>query len=262
MRAMPAMATVSRINVTPIKGTRLGRPAAVELTPLGILGNRRFHFVDERGELASCTDVGALMRLTSAWDAAAETFSVGFPDGTRVAAAADRLGPAHVTDFDGKPVPGRFVEGPVDEAVSAFVGRAMRLVRADAEGDGPDVHRLSLLGLASVADLGARGGRTDLDPAHFRMNLELDGIEPYEEDTWTGRAVRVGGAVIRVLGPVPRCVATTRDPATGEKDFDTLRHIAAYRPLMTEPRGIPFGMYAEVEAPGRVALGDPVGPLD
>jgi hypothetical protein len=31
---------------------------------------------------------------------------------------------------------------------------------------------------------------------------------------------------------------------------------------MTEPRGVPFGMYAEVEEPGRVALGDPVVQLD
>ncbi len=67
--------------------------------------------------------------------------------------------------------------------------------------------------------------------------------------------------MFRVLGQVPRCVATTRDPATGDKDFDTLKHIAAYRPLMAEPRGVPFGMYAEVEVPGRIALGDLVEPL-
>jgi uncharacterized protein YcbX len=94
------------------------------------------------------------------------------------------------------------------------------------------------------------------------MNLELDGCGPHEEDGWAGRAVRLGAAVVRVLGPVPRCVATTRDPATGDKDFDTLRAIAAYRPLMSDPRGVPFGMYAEVERQGRVAPGDPVTPLE
>jgi uncharacterized protein YcbX len=94
------------------------------------------------------------------------------------------------------------------------------------------------------------------------MNLELADTAPYEEDGWEGRAVRVGEAVIRVLGQVPRCVATTRDPGSGTRDFDTLRHIAAYRPLMTAPRGVPFGMYAEVERPGRVAVGDTVVPLE
>ena len=258
---MQPMAHVARFNVTPVKGTRLQHPTSVELTPLGIIGNRRFHFVDVRGELASCTDVGALMRLAAAWDPAQELVRITFPDGAHAEAAADHLGAQHVTDFDGKPVPGRLVDGPINEAVSAFTGQALRLVRADTEGDGPDVHRLSLMGLASVQDLGSRHDRPDLDPLRFRMNLELAGTDPYEEDTWSGLAVRVGDAVIRVLGPVPRCVATTRDPATGEKDFDTLKHISAYRPLMTEPRGIPFGVYAEVERPGRVALGDPVVPL-
>jgi uncharacterized protein YcbX len=200
------------------------------------------------------------MRLTSDWDPATGVIGIGFPDGTHVAQAVDPAAP-HVTDFDGKPVAGRFVPGPIDAAVSAFTGIPLRLVRADHEGDGPDVHRLSLTGLASVADLGARHGRRDLDPRRFRMNLELDGLAPFEEEAWAGRLVRAGGALIRVLGQVPRCVATTRDPLTGDKDFDTLRAIAAYRPLMTEPRGVPFGMYAEVERPGRVALGDPVEAL-
>jgi hypothetical protein len=259
---MPAMATVSRLNVTPVKGTRLLHPVAAELTPLGIIGNRRFHFVDARGELASCTEIGALLRLAAEWDPATERLHISFPDGTHVEAAADRLGGAHATDCVGRPIPGRFVEGPIDDAVSAYAGIALRLVRADVEGDGPDVHRLSLVGLSSVVDLGARHDRPDLDPLRFRMNLELDGLAPFEEESWAGRRVRAGAAVIRVLDQVPRCVATTRDPATGDKDFDTLKHIAAYRPLMTEPRGVPFGMYAEVEVPGRVALGDPVTPLD
>jgi hypothetical protein len=254
------MLTVARLNVTPVKGTRLQHPVSVGLTRLGIPGNRRFHFVDDRGELASCTDVGALMRLEADWDPARERLAITYPDGTRVEQPADDAGAPHVTDFDGKLVPGRFVPGPVDEAVSAFAGRRLRLVRADREGDGPDVHRLSLVGLASVRDLGARHDRPGLDPRRFRMNLELEGGEPFEEDGWTGRQLRVGKAVVAVLGQVPRCVATTRDPATGETDFDTLRHIAAYRPLMTAPRGVPFGMYAEVVSPGRVALGDPVEP--
>lgn len=255
------MIRVARIGITPLKGTRLAHPAAVELTALGIPGNRRFHLVDERGRLFSCTDHGPLMRVGARYDAASGILSLDLPDGTTATARPRDLGARHVTDLYGRPVPGRFVEGPAAEAVSSFVGRPLRLVRADAEGDGPDEHRLSLVSLASVADLGARFGRPDLDSRRFRMNLELEGCGPYEEDAWSGHAVRVGTAVIRVLGQVPRCVATTRDPATGSKDFDTLKAIAAYRAPIAEPRGIPFGMYAEVEVPGRVALGDPVEPL-
>lgn len=252
---------IARLNVTPLKGTALAHPASAELTGTGMSGNRRFHLVDDRGRLFSGGNHGPLVRLRVTFDPAAETLTVNLPDGSGVTAPADRLGAAHVTDFWGRPVPGHFVEGPVDVAISAHAGRPLRLVRDDREGDGPDVHRLSLVSWASVGDLGARNGRPDLDPRRFRMNLELDGCEPYEEDGWGGRLVRVGEAVLRVLGPVPRCVVTTQDPATGRTDFDTLKRIAAYRPLMRDSRGIPFGMYAEVERPGRASVGDPVEPL-
>ncbi len=247
--------------MTPLKGTRLVHPVAVDLTPLGIPGNRRFHLVDQDGALFSCGDFGPLMRLGSTWDTDTGTFRIELPDGVAATSSTRDLGDTHVTDFYGRPVPGRIVEGPAVEAICAVVGRPLRLVCADAEGDGPDEHRLSLVSLASVADLGTRSGRPDLDPRRFRMNFELDRCLPYEEDTWEGRAVRIGTAVVRVLGPVPRCVATTRDPDSGDKDFDTLKRISDYRPLMREPRGVPFGMYAEVERPGRVAVGDEVEPL-
>ncbi len=252
---------VARFNVTPLKGTRLLHPGTVELTRLGIPGNRRFHLVDDGGALFSCGDLGLLMRLEVTWDADAGTLRIELPDGTEAVSSTQDLGTRHVTDFYGRPVPGRFVEGHAAEAIAAFTGRPLRLVCADAEGDGPDVHRLSLVSLASVADLGTRSGRPDLDPRRFRMNLELDGCVPYEEDGWEGSSVRIGDAVVRILGPVPRCVATTRDPDTGDKDFDTLKRISEYRPLMHEPRGVPFGMYAEVERPGLVKVGDVLEPL-
>lgn len=250
---------LARLNVTPVKSTGLQHPASVQLTAAGIPSNRRFHLVDEVGRLFTGADHGPLVRLRSTLDA--DTLSVAFPDGSVVTSASNLLGDRHVTDVWGRPVTGRFLLGPLAEAIGAYASRPLRLVRADIEGDGSDVHRLSLVSLASVRDLGARHDRPDLDSRRFRIDLELDGCDPFEEDTWEGLTVRIGDAVVRVLGPIPRCVVTTQDPATGLKDFDTLKRIAEYRPLMRQPRGIPFGMYAEVEQPGKIAVGDPVEPL-
>jgi MOSC domain-containing protein len=255
------MATLARISVTPIKGTALQHPGAVDLTPLGIPGNRRFHLVDTRGRLFSGGDHGPLVQVQAVFDPGAETLLVAFPGGTVITADAARLAAAHTTDFYGRPVPGRYVEGPLAAAFSAYVGRDVRLVRDDVEGDGPDDHRLTLMSGASVRNLGSRSGRPDLDARRFRMNLELGGCEPFEEDTWEGRLVCAGEAVLRIWGQVPRCVVTTQDPATGLRDFDTLKRIAEFRPPIREPRGIPFGMYAEVEQPGRLAVDDMVSPL-
>lgn len=257
-----AVPTLGRLNATPIKGTSLDHPDAVELTPLGNPWNRRFHLVDDRGRLFTAADSGALMRVRARVGPEGSRLALTLPDGSTVSGPTDRPGAARVTDFYGRPVAGHEVPGPFDAALSEVVGRRVRLIRVDVDGDGSDVHRLSLLSWSSVRSLGARSGRPDLDPRRFRMDLELDGCAPFEEDSWAGRTVRVGAAILAILGPIPRCVVTTLDPATGAKDFDTLKRIAEARPLMTDPRGVPFGMYAEVVEPGRIAVGDPVELLD
>ena len=127
-------------------------------------------------------------------------------------------------------MPGHRIGGPFDDAFSAFVGQPVSLVRTDRDGDGADVFPLTVISLASVAELGRRGGYEGaLDPLRFRINIELDGCEPFEEDTWDGRRVRVGEAVVRIAGQIPRCVVTTQDPRTGLRDWNTLKQIAAFR---------------------------------
>jgi len=89
------------------------------------------------------------------------------------------------------------------------------------------------------------------------MLLEVAGCAPHEEDSWVGRRVRVGDALVEILGPVPRCATTTRDPSTGIRDFDALRAIAAYRGRR-EGKKIDFGVYARALEPGTVRVGDSV----
>ena len=87
--------------------------------------------------------------------------------------------------------------------------------------------------------------------------MELAGADrPHQEDEWLGREVRIGGAVVRVTKRDPRCVITTQDPDTGKRDFPTLHVIKAYRGV--RDGHLDFGIYANVVAPGRVAIGDEV----
>jgi uncharacterized protein YcbX len=88
------------------------------------------------------------------------------------------------------------------------------------------------------------------------MTVEIDGLDPHEEDRWAGRRVRVGGATLLVGEPVPRCVVTTQDPSTGERDFPTLSVIKRYRGAIDGE--LLFGMYASVLEPGDVRVGAPV----
>jgi uncharacterized protein YcbX len=251
------MPVVVRLSVTPVKGTALIHPDRVEISETGIVGNRRHFLIDESGSLVSGSDVGPLVTVRAT--EVEGGLRLAFLDGTVVEADTSALGEAVVTDFYGRPVSGHVLEGPASEAFSAFVRAPMRLVRADRDGDGPDVHALTAVSSASIRDLGARGRHEgDLDGRRFRINIELDGCAPYEEDGWDGLSVRVGDALLRIRGQIPRCIVTTQDPETGKKDWDTLTQIAKYRPRIAGNGGLPFGVYADVEGPGTVAVGDPV----
>jgi hypothetical protein len=230
------------------------------LTEVGIEGNRRFHLADERGRLYSGLAHGPLVQVLA--DLEGSTLTCRFPDGSTIAGSTETLGAAVRTDFFGsRSVSGHVVEGPLADAFSAYVGEPVRLVRADRDGDGPDVFPLTVVTYASIEELGRRGDYPgDLNPLRFRINLELDGTTPFEEDSWDGDLVRCGEAVVRIAGQIPRCAVTAQDPVTGLHDWNTLKQIARFRPLMSG-REVPFGVYATVETPGTVVIGDPVGPV-
>jgi uncharacterized protein YcbX len=252
------MPILARINVTPVKGTALHHAQTALLTEVGIAGNRRFHLVDERGALYSGLAHGPLVQVAA--DVDGDTLLCRFPDGTAISGSTVDLGRPVSTDFYGRTVPGREVEGPFGAAFSSYVGEAVHLIRTDRDGDGPDEFPLTLVSWASVEELGRRGDNPGLDPLRFRINLELDGATPFEEDSWDGGRIQVGEAVLRIEGQIPRCAVTTQDPATGLHDWNTLKQIARIRPLMAT-RQVPFGVYATVETPGRASVGDDATPL-
>ncbi|GIU96884.1 MAG: hypothetical protein KatS3mg013_0687 [Actinomycetota bacterium] len=252
------MPTLARINVTPVKSMALHHPERARVGIAGIEGDRRFFLVDPSGALVTAADAPELLRIRPRYDASRERLALTLPDGSSVADAVDRLGPPLVTDLWGHPLAGRIVEGTLAEAIGSAVGRPLRLARCEPTRSAVDVHPVTLVSSASVARLGADGGAEALDARRFRMTLELDGCAPYEEDGWTGRVLRVGGARLLVGPQVPRCVVTTLNPDTGRKDFPTLTVIARTRTRIEGGGGLPFGMYARVLDPGALRVGDPV----
>lgn len=251
---------VSRLSVTPVKGLALHHPEEATLDEHGVAANRRFYLVREDGRLFSGLQHGPLVRVRAEWDEEADRLSLLFPDGTIVAGEVQLGEPVHTDFWRRRDVPGRVVEGPWAEALSALASRRLRLVKADVPGAAVDVEPVTLVSEESVAELARQAGRDTVDGRRFRMLVDLAGCSPHEEDSWAGRRVRIGAAVLEVGGPVPRCATTTRDPATGVRDFDTLRAIEAYRGRR-DGHDIDFGVYARVVESGRVRVGDAVEPL-
>jgi uncharacterized protein YcbX len=252
------MKRVVRISVSPVKGFRLSHPEQVMLGRDGVVDNRRFFLVGADGQRLRSSLTAWPVRVRAEYDADAEMLRMRFPDGSEIEGDAHGNGAA-VQSTAGTPVAGRVVEGPWGPPLSRLAGHPVRLVRADRPGAGMNapvtlVSDDSLGRLAEVAD------RAHVDSRRFRMLFEVAECEPHEEDTWEGRLFEVGAATIRVGGPVDRCAVTTRDPETGERDLDTLRLLKEYRGQRERDGAVLFGVYATVERPGVVRVGDPVAP--
>ncbi len=257
--ASEAAGRVAWITVAPVKGLALVTRGEVELGPEGVRDNRRFYLVDARGRMVNGKVLGSLVRVVPEWREEAGTLVLRFPDGGVVAGRVE-LGEEVTTDFFGRPVRGRLVEGPWSQALSRYAGRELRLVQADP-GQGPDRGpraSVSLLSTASLEALARAAGVERVDPRRFRMLFGVEGVAAHAEDGWIGCRVRIGEAVVVPRGNVGRCAVTTCNPDTGRRDLDTLRALAAYREGVKTTERLPFGVWGEVAEPGRVRLGDPV----
>jgi uncharacterized protein YcbX len=255
--------TVSRLSVAPVKGMALVHPDDISLEPFGVAANRRFFVVDEDGRRYGQIRNGTLVRIEPSYDEASGALTLRFPDGT-VVDGVSQLGETLVTDFYGRPVHGRVVHGAWSEAISRFAGRQLRLVRSDEPGAGVDrgLGTVMMLSDASLDALARQVNADGVDARRFRMLVGIAGCEPHEEDAWLGRRVRVGEAVVRLHEQVARCAITTQNPRTGVPDLDTLREIKTYRGTReADGKNIDFGVFGEVDVPGRVRVGDAVEPL-
>ena len=164
----------------------------------------------------------------------------------------------HLTIYDGEMI---LVDGMgpgdaarVSAAMSAWyrttTGQSRDLILCRARyPDVPDCD-LSILHLASLRDVESRLGRP-IEPHRLRMNLHLEGDDPpWIERSWVGRRLRLGSALIEVMGMLPRCPAPDADPETGVRTGHLVRDLMAHY-------GHSYvGILARVRSRGHISLGD------
>ena len=126
--------------------------------------------------------------------------------------------------------------------------RPASVVRAGVALTDSDFPSVSVLSLASLADMSARMGM-DLSIHRWRANLWLDGAAPWAEWGWIGQQFRLGDAVLEVVERITRCTATTVNPDTGTVEGNTLAALDAGYGHQD------FGVYARVIEGGEIALG-------
>ncbi|MDX1604604.1 MAG: MOSC domain-containing protein [Candidatus Competibacterales bacterium] len=115
-----------------------------------------------------------------------------------------------------------------------------------------DTFPLSLITTQTIKTLGDMVN-LQLDVRRFRPNIVVDaaGSEPFPEDGWVGRTLRIGGVRMRVDRRDGRCVVITVDPDTSERKPEIFRAVK-------ENREGCLGVYGSTVEPGQVLVGDSV----
>ena len=254
------MPTVTRFSIAPVRSLGLEHPDTISVTELGVAEDRRFFLADDANRLVDRLVVPGLVQIAAHTDPEATTLRLAFPDG-RILEDEVTLGEPIQTPIHGRTGVGHVVVGPWAEALSAFCGHAITLVRCDRPGGTRSGNPTSIASDGSLAEVARQIGIDAVDARRFRMLIELAGAGPHEEDTWIGQRIAIGDAVLTITKPVARCAITTQDPDTGRRDFDVLRTLIAYRGLR-DGKYADFGVLGDVAQPGTIRVGDEARLLD
>src|SRR5467141_2825508 len=114
------MWSLRRLSIAPVKSLGLHHPHEAWLDEAGVAGDRVFLLVDAAGGLFSGADHGPLVQVRADHDREAEMLRLAFPDGRVAEGDAAALGEATATDFYGRMVQGRIVEGPFSDGLSIY----------------------------------------------------------------------------------------------------------------------------------------------
>ena len=270
---------VSDLFVYPVKSLRGHDCKSAKLDARGLMGDRRWMLVDDRGKFLTQRDIPQLAQYRAALDDTG-ALTITAPDG-----AAHTFSPPDPTNR----LPVQVWKDSVDSALAQTVdnmwlteklGRVAMLVFQDHEdarkcapGYAPDQpvsyadgFPVLITNTASLKALNDHIASQDAEPVtmrRFRPNLVVEADTPWAEDMWA--RLQVGACELELVKPCRRCVVTTFDPDTGKrKGEEPLRSLTALRfwrhmtPDGKAEPGVYFGWNAVVRKGGAINHGDSV----
>ncbi len=257
------------LHLYPLKSAAAFSVHQANLDAIGLVGDRRWMLVDPKGRPLTQRDLPRIARVHAipTTDGGLEIVALGMP-ALKFSVPGPEATVLH-TELHGRPARGWLADPVSANWLPDFLETACRLLyvpptlaRPVAAPWGRENDRTAftdgfpvlLIGEGSLAALNDRLERP-VPMDRFRPNLVVSGTEPFEEDEW--QRVRIGQLEFRAVKPCPRCVVTTVDQATGQKDpaGEPLTTLARFR---KHEGKVWFGMNLVHEVAGRLSLGDPV----
>lgn len=263
---------IASLHLHPLKSCAQLNVDALDITPRGPAGDRRWLIVDGDARFVTARQRAGVVAIRAVPDAGGLRLEAPGMPTLHVPAPAPQAPRITVTIWRDT-VHAQRCDVAADAWLSQYLGESMQLVHMDdaarravdpdhaRPGDEvsfADAYPLLVISQAALDGLNARLERA-VPMARFRPNLVVADAAPHAEDGW--RRVRIGEVEFEAIKPCTRCVFTTIDPATATRDADgePLRTLLGYR---RTPAGVTFGMNLIPRGTGRVHRGDPVTVLD
>jgi uncharacterized protein YcbX len=215
----------------PVKSFGGERIRSVFVGPYGFHGDRRFAAITSDGTVVTARRKGSMLG-----------FRARFPD-------PDQIEQARVTAPGGQELA---IDDPdLARLLTIELGHETQMARnGGGVFDAAPIHMVTDRSLRRVDEWVG----LELDVARFRPNIviELDPELPaFVEAGWIDADLVIGQVEMRIVSPTERCVVTTIDPDTLDRDRSVLARLAVARDNL-------FGVYAQVAQPGWLHIGDTV----
>ncbi|PAE23794.1 MOSC domain-containing protein [Bacillus sp. 7894-2] len=165
----------------------------------------------------------------------------------------NKFPPVRITAPDGKQVPwddGQLIKEIEEHSFAEITPVQYRPIHVP---EGAVEENILVVTDASLKKMKELWGKEKLDFQRFRPNLVLSLVkdEPFMEDQWFEKTMKIGNVELKVKRHCERCMIITVDPESGERDP------SLHKKVISE-RNNHFGVYAAVLKTGEIAAGDKV----
>ncbi len=264
---------VASLHLHPLKSAAVFDVDALRIGPRGPAGDRRWMVVEPSGRFVTAraesrlvlvrarpTRDGLLLTapglpaLAVVTPAGAARIAVRIWNDSVDAVLASEDAHAWLSAFLGRPVCLVHMDTAAQRCVDPAFGRA------GDEVSFADGYPLLVISSAALDQLNDRLARP-VTMTRFRPNVVVGDCAAHAEDGW--RRVRIGEVAFDAVKACTRCVFTTIDPASAERDpaREPLATLGTYR-RDSDGDGILFGMNLIARESGTVRAGDPVEVLE
>jgi len=246
------MITLTALNIYPVKSCRGIALERAIVTRTGLAHDREWLITRPNGNFVTQREEPRLALITTALTD--DALILNSPEAGTLEIALAARGAAVQVKCWGTPCAAFDAGDQAAAWLETHLGKPHRLVRFNPEHrrlgspdwtqgiEAPtqfaDEFQFLVISQASLDDLNGRLPKP-LPMNRFRPNLVVDGLEPYGEDQL--HEIGTGQIGLRVVKPCIRCIITTTDQHTAQRDpAEPIKTLRGYR-FNKEMRGVMFG---------------------